>query len=336
MPDRSVPHYGFESVPLPFFPPGADLGRMATVLNSWISSPPLRALAAASGWDWPDYPPAADLFARVAELSGDWDFRGRAERDLISAAPAVANGRIIAEDLIVAAATALGLVHAAPMCTADFTHLVVLSGLARSCVNRSQHAADLLRAGLRARSTVVLGGHRELPGQESEQARELGFGDLFDEADVALAATRQAFSLGEPKQTEESCAQLSSWDNSLQGASARYRWKDVEVVVAPSSKPEVRRADTADQLRWWANLARVSASDRVLLLTTQIYVPFQQLAGLRVLGLEHGCQVYCCGVSVENFAIPGNPFSGRSYLQEIRSALLAASGLMAAAQRVDG
>jgi hypothetical protein len=327
----------FAPVPLPSLAPG-DLtaSRLDPILRDWASSPPVRELAAASGWDWPASPQTADLLARLAELSGDWDFRRRAERNFIGSAPAEVNGRIVPEDLITDAAAALGLVRAAPLPDVGFTHLVVLSGLVRACVNRTQYAADLLRAGLRAGSTAVLGAHRKLGGQEPEQARQQGLGELFDEADAVLAATRLAFGLGDPERAEESGPRLARWDDKLQGASARYHWKDADVIIAPSREPSTRRANTADQLHAWANLAGIDPSDQVLLLTTQIYVPFQQLVGLRLLGLEHGCGVYCCGVDADSSALPAAPFSGRSYLQEVRSALLAASELMAAAHHGDG
>ena len=94
--------------------------------------------------------------------------------------------------------------------------------------------------------------------------------------------------------------------------------------------------NTEDQLRYWAAQHEIGRDDRVLLLTTQIYVPFQQLVALRVLGIERGCAVHYCGVDAESSFLPGLSFSGRSYLQEVRSALLAADTLMTAAREASG
>jgi len=107
------------------------------------------------------------------------------------------------------------------------------------------------------------------------------------------------------------------------------------VLIAPAGEPG-RRVNTADQLRYWADQNGIGREDWVLLLTTQIYVPFQQLSGLQVLGIERGCAVRCRGVDAENSFLPGVSFTGRSYLQEIRSALLAASRLMTAVREVRG
>lgn len=327
----------FDPVPLPSLPPGQlTAARLDPLLRDWAGCLALRTLAEASGWDWPADADTPGLLARLADQSADWDFRGGKERNLaarVAGTAADVNGRVIPEDLIAAAATALDLVRTGPIPAGRFSHLVVLCGQVNASINRTKFAADLLRDGLAADSTVVLSAHRELRGIEPEQARTAGFGELFDETDAVIAATQQAFGLGAPEQSEHTESASAKWDDGLWGASARYRWKQTEVVVVPSSEPARRRANTADQLHYWAELAGLGRNDRVLLITTQIYVPFQQLAALQLLGLARGCGVYCCGVDATNSALPLRQFSGREYLQEIRSALLAARELMAAAQQ---
>jgi len=329
----------FEPVPLPSLPPGElTPSRLDPLLLGWVSSPPIRTLATASGWEWPRSEDTGELLDRLASLSGDWDFRSRdggVERDLIGAQAAEVNGRVIPEELIVSAAEALGLVTATPVPGERFSALVVLSGLVRACVNRTKHAADLVREGVHADSVVVLGGHRKLSDGEREQAARLGFGEQFDEADVVLVAARQAFGLGEPFQAKESGQRPGAWDDGLWSAWAHYAWPGVQVLIAPSGAPD-RRVNTVDQLRYWASENGIGRDDRVLLLTTQIYVPYQQFGALQVLGLERGCSVYCCGVDPANSCLPAASFSGRSYLQEIRSALRAAAQLLAAARKADG
>jgi hypothetical protein len=334
-----APGTHFEPVPLPSLAPGElTAGRLDPVLRDWVSSAPIRALAEASGWDWPTCPDTGDLLSQLAGLSDDWDFRGRGggvERDLIGAQAAEVNGRLVAEELIVSAARALGLVTATPVPAEKFTSLVVLSGLVRACVNRTKHAADLLLDGVQADAVTVLGGHRKLSDGEREQAVQLGFGEQFDEADVVLATTRQAFDLGEPPHAKESGPHPGEWHDGLWSAWAHYAWPGVQVLIAPSGAPG-SRVNTVDQLRYWASENGIGRDDRVLLLTTQIYVPYQQFGGLQVLGIERGCSVYCCGVDAASSYLPAMSFTGRSYLQEIRSALRAAAQLLAAAQKADG
>jgi hypothetical protein len=330
----------FEPVPLPSPPPGGlSAAWLEPALRKWAASPPLRALAGASGWPWPEGADTAALLSRLAELSDDWNFRAERERNFIESDPAEVNGRVVPDDLVKGAARALGLVDATPAPAGRFSAVLVLSGLVSACVNRTRRTAELLREGLDARSVAVLTGHRKLGGKEPDQARELGLGRLFDEADAVLAATREAFGLGDPELAERSRPRLTEWDDSLWGASGRYRWAaagqstEVEVLIVPSADPVGRRVNTADQLRCWSERAGIGAADRVLLVTTQIYVPFQQFDGLRMLGLNRGCAVSACGVDAGTAYLPMKEFGGRSYLQEVRSALRAASALLAAAHQ---
>jgi hypothetical protein len=333
--NESAARVSFDPVPLPAGEPGAySPDVLDEALRGWVTSPPLRVLADASGWDWPGETDTLALLDRLAELSADWDFRGDKERNFIGAEPAEVRGRKIPDDLVLSAARALGLVDAVAVTGRKFSHLIVLSGLVSACVNRTHRASELLRGGLAADAVVVLGAHRALGGKEPQQARDEGLGDLNDEADAIVAATRKAFELGPPLVSEESSPRPDPGQAAaFHSARARYQWPSVEAVIAPSSEPRARRANTADQLRHWAELAGAGSEHDVLILTTQIYVPYQHMETVRVLGLERGCGVYSCGVDAASSLLPrATPFAGRDYLQEIRSALRAAPGLLRAAR----
>jgi hypothetical protein len=135
-------------------------------------SQPVRVLAEASAWAWPAERDTLALLERLADLSADWDFRKNRERNFIGGAPAEVNGREIPDELVIAAARALGLVDAVGVTGRKFSHLVVLSGLVSACVNRTHRAAELIRGGLAVDAVVVLGAHRALGGAEPRQAAE--------------------------------------------------------------------------------------------------------------------------------------------------------------------
>ncbi len=323
----------FDAVALPAGVRGG-YGRAALdeALRGWAESAPVRALAKSSGWVWPDAGDTRLLLDRLVDLSRDWDFRRNRERNFIDSRPVEVNGRPIDAVLITEAARALGMVDATEVTGRRFSHLVVLSGLVRACINRTERAAKLARHGVAVGRVVALGAHRMLGGAEPEQARVAGLGVLVDEAEVILAATRREFGLGEPLSAEEArAASDPSRPETFHAASAHYRWPSVEVVIAPSADPLSRRANTADQFRHWASLAGLGSEHDVLVLTTQIYVPYQHMEAVRILGLERGCGVYSCGVDVASALLRRPPFSGRDYLQEVRSALCAASLLLRAA-----
>ena len=329
-----TPDYRFDPVPLDIGTrDGYSPNHLGHALLKWATSPPLRALADASGWQWPVCRSTLDLLTRLAELSADWDFRASRERYLIELTPAEANGRPIPDALVIGASRALGLVESSAVPDRQFSHLVVLGGQARACVNRAHHAARLVHGGIRAGKVVALGAHRQLGDGEQEQASAVACRHLTDEAEVLLAATRSAFGLGEPLTSDEPMMPPDPGKPAeFHAASARYLWPEVEVLIAPSELPENRRAKTGDQLRYWADLSGIGHEHDVLILTTQIYVPYQHLVATRVLGLERGCAVHSCGVDAASSLVPVRGFGGRDYLQEIRAALRAALALLQQAQ----
>jgi hypothetical protein len=139
----------FESVPLPMPPPGQlTLSLIEQALREWVTSPWLRALADASGWNWPSCADTGDLLTRLAVLSESWDFRrGRRgiERSFTSSAQVKVHERIIPHDLVAAAAQVLG-------------------------------PGALRRDGLATGPIAVLGAHRKLMDYEVRLAMELGLG----------------------------------------------------------------------------------------------------------------------------------------------------------------
>src|SRR5207247_8730503 len=127
----ATPQGRFEPVPLPSLAPGElTVARLVPVLREWVSSAPMRALAEAAGWAWAADADTGELIRQLAGLSADWDFRGRGgamvERNFIDRQAALEGEREIPEDLVIPAASALGLVSATPIPPEKFTSLVVL------------------------------------------------------------------------------------------------------------------------------------------------------------------------------------------------------------------
>ena len=119
-PIAAMPHTRFEPVPLPSMPSGElTPARLDPVLREWACSPPVRALADASGWEWPQERDTGKLLAKLDELSKAWDFRGQRERNFIESAPAEVKGRLVPDELVIPAARALGLVESSPVPQAE-------------------------------------------------------------------------------------------------------------------------------------------------------------------------------------------------------------------------
>lgn len=330
-------------------PGSGSLGdpELTSAMGAWLRSAPLRELAELSGWTWPATASDGELGRALADLSADWDFRARAatamgthfvERSAMPVdEPLKLDGKVVKPEQVVRAAWALGFVESDPEPEFEPTHLVVLSGTARANVNRSRLAAAVL-AEMSTPPSAVLGltAHRELKAPERESCAGLGLQPTDTEWTTLRDAMIDAFGLpAEPSTIEESRPDTGSRAERF-GRSATLSWTGgpvpVELLVVPSPSAddeEPRPAKTGDQLRRWAETAGLDATSAVLLVTTQIYVPYQQFAAARVLrSAAPGCRLATTGVDLATATVPTRPFTAQDYLQEVRSTLLAARGLL--------
>ncbi len=311
-------------------------GDIAADIAAWVASPPIVALVAAFGGD----PGAlADGSADLAErltwfdtFTDQWDTRldpvtGRQrERNEATELPLSEEQ----DTLILNAADALGMRYVGPPQHLEYDHVIMLGGLLRACITRPGYAGQLIRDGVvRTESVVALGGHRGFTGNEFELAERVGHPELTGEYDALDAGTRAAFSLGAPEAVdgEESDLVGGTW------GVRQYRTDDglrVAVAAAPSSDPGNRRANTPDSYAWFATqFAKLAPGQRVLAVTTPIYVPAQQAAALRMLALPYGVEVETLGNDPATVpAALEQTFTPTKYLLEIRSTVRALRTLL--------
>jgi len=310
-----------------------DADNAAGAIEEWARSTALADLVRLSGGEVPVDLALVELLGWLQEFSAAWDFRGGKERNLFEArALDPATDKAIKDD-----AAALGLIGGGVRPQGRYEHVLILGGLARACLARPLAAAQVLNGGgIEAGAVTALGGFRELRGDEvgmveqvaPEQAGTQAVDDEFDAMDVGV---RLAFGLGAPDD-----------ERGMRAESAYGSWRvheyttgaglPVFVVAAPSSEPEARRTNTGDSYEWFAtDLAGLRSGQRLLLVTSDIYVPYQHADALRILGLPFGVEVETMGIQ------PGDldprleqSFSADAYLQEVRSTIMAFGRLLAA------
>jgi hypothetical protein len=314
-------------------PPPATTGTGAAAwIEAWARSSELDELVRLSGSKVPELD-LPELLTWLEEFSVAWDFRGGKERNLFKARSL----DVATEKKIKDAAAVLGLIKGGVVPRGRYDHVLILGGLARACLARPLAAARFLqKGGVEAGSVTTLGGYRKLRGDEiglveRVAGEQVGVEDVGDEFDAMEAGVRLAFGLGssERERDERSDLEFGSWRvheyTTVSGL-------PVSVVAAPSSEPEKRRTNTADSYQWFATeLAGLQAGQRVLMVTSDIYVPFQHADALRVLGLPFQVVVETAGIQ------PGDVdprlsqvFSADAYLQEVRSTIIAFGRLLAA------
>lgn len=308
--------------------PGLPAGRrgLAASIAAWVCSPPLTYLVEAFDGEPPRDGDLGELLGWLDRFSARWDYRGGKERNLVP--PQEFSPRL--QKLVLTAAHALGLAGASPPPSRRYDHVLILGGLVRACFARPEHAAKLL-LGLDGRdpeivatSVTALGGYRPLRGDELELSSRFGREDLADEFDAMDAGVRAAFGLGE-------LVEERGESSPVVGAAWRVRRYEtlaglpIHVIAAPSTEPGTRRANTPDTYAWFAEQhARLNRGQRILVVTTDIYVPYQHADALRMLALPYGVDVDAIGI------LPGDldprlaqAFAPHSYLQEIRSTIRA-------------
>ncbi|GAA3735874.1 hypothetical protein GCM10022225_18180 [Plantactinospora mayteni] len=331
---------GYQPVRLPTGAGATSRDDLVAGVTGWARSRPLRDLVAAFGDELPDRLAPAELLGWLDDFSArHWDFRSRhgaVERDEMAETlldPAVA-------DLVRSAAEALGLAGPHPVPGRRYDHLLVLGGLARSCLQRTAYAARLVETGtVEAGEIAALGSFRPLRPIEldrlhisaDQHSARLDGGCLDGgyEVDAMELGIRAAFGCPTAVEQRRSAGGVDhhSWSVAVYRPAAR---PVVRVLAAPSTEPATRRAHTSDTYHFWAAELGPASGDRVLVLTSQIYVPFQHCDAIRTLSLGYGCQVDTVGLAPDVLPEygPSEPLGADRYLQEIRSTIRSIRNLL--------
>jgi hypothetical protein len=280
----------------PFTAGTDDLERSA---REWVFSAQLRDLVAVSGAKIPSTG-TREALAWLDDFSAaEWDFRGGRERSAMKPRdfePSVA--ATISESL-----RDLGLVGRSTPAASTYDRMLILGGGAPACVTRPAFAAALIAGGLRVGGVAALGSDRPLREAERDFLAGLGATGRTEADAIGAGARAAAFT------------------------------RDVTVVCARRAE-STTRANTADTYDAW-RAADPGHHERILIVTTDIYVPFQHFDAIRKLGLTAGCSVETIGVPA-GFELPNGfrvQFTLSHYLQEVRSAIRSLRRLLAA---VDG
>ena len=288
------------------------------------------------------------VIALEKRAADSFDFRSRdgsTYRERSEAASADFND--LTRRSVVEYAAALGLVEQTQPAHDSYDMTLILGGGFRSPLLRTRYAAHLERQDIDLGEVYLLGSPRYLitnePAEEpvtSEYAP-----DAADEFDLMIAAATSEFGFlpepvtflcgcdsaaqicpgwrhGDapgavdvpPDYTHERSASLTSRDGKPRGS----------VISASTSRPPYR-PDTSDTFELWVRYADPAPANGILVVTTQVFVPFQRFDGLRRLYLPHGLAVDTVGFGAD---WGDRPLSAEYLLQETLSAIRSARRLL--------
>jgi hypothetical protein len=283
------------------------------LVSGWVATPALRRIVEAAGGNWPE---EGDLLERLKQLhafSDRWDFRRGGERLDIAVEELGLDS-----DWLMTQAAELQITTAAEPDVTHYHHALVLGGTALASINRVRRLADLREHGVTIDHPAALTALRKIGDPE----RDLVRGDLAPllegaeiEFDVLVSAV--AHYLGGRPSIERQDDERSDI------ASATATVGDAIVLAAPSDDPN-RRANTSDNYRVYAD--RVHDGERVLVVTSSIYLPYQHFLAILALGWERPLTIDATGFPPEWM---GGVLTGpQNVLQELRSGFFGALRLL--------
>jgi hypothetical protein len=182
----------------------------------------------------------------------------------------------------------------------------------------------MMRRGVRADTVALLGAARPVADSERDATDTYAPG-AADEFDLIVAGAQQAFGFDTSPMHEERHDDTAnrSWVVRRRKAAFDGQSLDIVAVSAPSSDP-LRRANSADTILFFLDHEGIRTGSSLLLITSQIYVPYVQLEALRTVAIPRNLLVETIGFPSNRMPALQGLSNANHYLQEIRSAIQAA------------
>jgi len=270
--------------------------------------------------------------------AADFDFRGGAHyRERSQAATADFDAAL--RDRVLELTDRLGLVSPRPTHFDRYDRTLVLGGGYKSPLLRARYAAQLSSKGIELGELSFLGSPRFLIEDPAERPVVAPYApEANDEFDLMEAGALAAFDVAAHD------VQFLCGCHSSDEICPRWRYRDTEtaertppaftherrvrlagsdgrtvgsVLSASTGRPPYR-PDTSDTFELWGRCAQPKPGERVLLVTTQVFVPFQYFEGLRRVFLRYGAEVDAAGFGAD---WDDRPQTAEYLLQETLSAI---------------
>lgn len=303
---------------------------MLQQLEAWVNSSELANIVSSFDGTLPDDFSLEEKIFWLLEFSERWDYRKKQKtQDKTTGENVrwkVSNENITSEQekAVHDAIFPLGLIGVqVPECK-SFDYILALGGARYSCLYRPQYTEYLLENNIvKAKEIILLSGMR--PVSDSEREATVTYAPrALTEYDLINAGAEASFHLKKDFYEES----YHNENINLNWAIRKYQTESGVPVTSysgPSSEPEVRRANSSDTYKFFLEKRKVQPGSRLLLVTSQIYVPYQQIEAVRTLGIPYDLYIETVGFPTEWGKKLQGMMETANYLQEIRSAIQAAA-----------
>jgi hypothetical protein len=277
----------------------------------------------------------------------DFNFRGGANGKYLERFQALsANFDTELRERVLKLTDELGLVSPQPLRSSQYDQTLVLGGGYVSPLLRARYAAQMKAKGVDLGRLGFLGSPRLLLDDPPERPKTESYAPgAHDEFDLMVGAARTEFGV-HPGEVVLLCGCFSTTDRCPVWRFAGHQKADetpheytherkvdllddsgatVGFALSPSTSRPPYRPDTSDTFGLWTRLADARPGQRVLVVTTQVFVPFQAFDGLRRLYLPHGLDVDTVGYGSE---WSDRPQTAEYLLQETLSGIRSARRLL--------
>ena len=301
-------------------------------IREWIFTPEFITLLQSFGKSKIYEDSLTKQISELIEFSAIWDFRGKQKKD-VSGNTENARWTLADYDFslqqrenIMKAAAQLGLIGCTVPSKKNYDYILVLGGARMSCLFRTKYVKQICDMyGVRAKSIIGLAGMREIMDSERNATDTYAL-EAKTEFDLMRASFFNVFGNLELRDKDE-CIDRNlnaSW------AIEVYHVQDavITLMAAPSGEPNKRRANTSDTFDFFMKRSQVSDRSNILIITSQIYVPYQQLEAVRMLGIPYKHSLETIGFPNEWSASLQGLQKPENYLQEIRSVLQSVDRLL--------
>jgi hypothetical protein len=246
----------------------------------------------------------------------------------------------------------LGLVSPRPAQVSRYDRTLVLGGGYKSPLLRARYTAQLNEEGVELGELGFLGSPRFLIEEPAELPIVADYApaardefDLMEAAALAefdVSADPVEFLCGCPSSdvscpkwrhrgTEASRRTPPAFTHERRVRLADRSGRTVGLVLSASTGRPPYRPDTSDTFELWGRCAAPEADERILLVTTQVFVPFQLFEGLRRLFLTYGAEIDAVGFGAD---WQDRPHTAEYLLQETLSAIRSGRRLLIDAAEV--
>lgn len=301
-------------------------------IEAWVRSSALSQLIESFGSKVPVGLAPEPLVIWLLNFSEQWDFRRLQQeamaKDIGEGARWLLNHSHLTphqKNVIKKTARILGLIGVSKPKKQSYDYVLVLGGARLSCLLRPRFAVRLVKERhIQPKLIVFLASSRPVADSEREATNTYA-PNALTEFDLMNAGIENAFQIDRDfsEQREDNPINVNkSWI--IRRYAITTGFLPLVSISAPSSEPDKRRANSADTYEFFLSRFTVPPGSTLLLVTSQIYVPYQQLEAIRAIALSKKLIVETVGFppiwggKLQGMAGPTN------YLQEIRSTILSA------------